>query len=132
MIAYFKTETGEDFFFANTDHEVKVFSLNFNDRKKQLLSLVEHFNKIKIKGIIAGDFNTTGGNDEIKKTELVLKQAKFLRSKPFDNDSYTFEKMFIKTELDHFFTRGLEVSSRYRMNERSGSDHFPIYIDINL
>lgn len=132
LVAYFKTETNEDFFFANTDHEVKVFSLDFNDRKKQLSSLVEHFSKTKIQGIIAGDFNTTGGNNEIQRTEALLKEADFLRAKSFDNDAYTFEKIFIKTELDHFFTRGIEASPRYRLNERSGSDHFPIHLDVRL
>lgn len=132
LVAYFKTQTGENFFFANTDHEVKVFSLDFNDRKKQLLSLVEYFKNTSMKGIITGDFNTTGGKDEIQKTEAVLKGAGFSRALPNKNESYTFEKIFIKTELDHFFSRNIETSKRKRLNQRSGSDHYPIFMDVSL
>lgn len=132
LIANFKTESGQTFFFTNTDHEVSVFATNFNDRKKQLLSLVDHFKQTDAIGVITGDFNTTGKQDEINRTEDILSQADFTRSQPFDSDSYTFKKFIIKEEIDHIFTRGLTSSPRYRYTERKGSDHFPIYIDISL
>lgn len=132
LIANFKTESGETFFFTNTDHEVSLFSTDFYDRKKQLQSLVDHFKQTNAIGVITGDFNTTGRQDEIDKTEDVLSEADFVRSKPFDSDPYTFKKFVIKEELDHFFSRGVTTSPRYRYTERQGSDHFPVYIDINL
>jgi endonuclease/exonuclease/phosphatase family metal-dependent hydrolase len=131
LIANFKTENNQTFFFTNTDHEVSFFS-DFNDRKKQLLSLVDHFKQTNAIGVITGDFNTTEKQDEINKTEDLLAQANFTRSQPFDNDSYTFKKFLLKEELDHIFTRGLTSSPRYRYTQRKGSDHFPIYIDISL
>jgi endonuclease/exonuclease/phosphatase family metal-dependent hydrolase len=132
LIANFTTPNGQKFFFTNTDHEVNMFSIDFNDRKKQLETLATHFQKLNASGVITGDFNTTGGDSEIKSTEKILKKAAFTRAKPYDSDSYTFEKLFLKRELDHFFTKGVTVSPRYRYNERQGSDHFPIYMEVSL
>lgn len=132
LIAHFRSDSGQNFAFTNTDHEVELFSIDFKDRKKQLESLVEHYNKTDTAAVITGDFNTTGGNDEIAKTEDVLSKAGFARATPFDEDSYTFQKLFIKKELDHFFSRGVTTSERYRYSERKGSDHFPVYIEVNL
>ncbi|MES2768997.1 MAG: endonuclease/exonuclease/phosphatase family protein [Bdellovibrionota bacterium] len=132
LVANFKTENGENFFFANTDHEVQIFSIDFNDRKKQLLSLVEYFNKTESMGVIAGDFNTTGGDEEISNTEEIMDQAQLKRATSSGQNTCTFEKMFIKNELDHFFSRGVDFSARHRFDGRKGSDHYPIYMDINL
>lgn len=132
LIANFKMSSEETFTFTNTDHEVQVLSINFEDRKKQLLSLVDYFSQNNSKGIITGDFNTTGGDDEIEKTENILSRVDYLRVEPFDKDSYTFEKMFIRTELDHFFYRNVTTSPRYRYNARTGSDHYPIYMVVGL
>ena len=131
VIAHFKTADGRDFSFTNTDHEVDIFKIDFSDRKKQLLSLVERFKNSNGSAIITGDFNTTGGTQEINSTEKIMLQAGFERAKCEDN-SPTFEKFFIQKELDHFFSRNLESSKRYRYGERKGSDHYPIYIEVRL
>ena len=130
LLAKFKKQNGEDFFFVNTDHEVDIFSLDFKDRKKQLQSLIKYFENIQSSGVIAGDFNTAGGKNEIIKTEKILSGANFTRIRPAETNSYTFKKAFIKTELDHFFSRGARTSFRYKLQSRKGSDHYPIYMDV--
>lgn len=132
LVANFTTTANKKFQFVNTDHEVNVFSISFKDRKKQLESLVEYFKKSNSSAVITGDFNTTGGDSEIKSTESILTKAKFVRSLSIDKDSYTFDKILIKKELDHFFSRGVESTLRYRYNDRQGSDHYPIYIKARI
>lgn len=130
VIANFKSEDGKIFSFVNTDHEVDIFKLDFNDRKKQLKSLVDHFEQTHHATIITGDFNTTGGAQEITATEKIMLQANFSRIKS-NNDPVTFEKFLIKKELDHFFTRGIQSTKRFKLNSRKGSDHYPIYIQVS-
>lgn len=126
----------------NTDHEVQVFSLGFEDRLKQLLSLTQFTNTMKANTqvIILGDFNTAGdqrphkylsSSEEVESTYLFMQQNGFSWPQGIPGNEHTFESFWANNFLDHIFIKNLSIPQWNKYSNRVGSDHFPVYVEIN-
>lgn len=127
----------------NTDHEVKVFSLGFEDRLKQLSSLVKFTHTLREgeKVIILGDFNTAGdqrphkyltSSQEVEITYRFMQQTGFSWPQGIPQNEYTFESFWANNFLDHIFLKNLSIPQWNKFVDREGSDHFPVYLKLDL
>jgi endonuclease/exonuclease/phosphatase family metal-dependent hydrolase len=101
----------------NTDHEVEVFKLGFEDRKKQLASLLDFTARLHTPVVIMEDFNTTGdqrptkylsNSDEVQLTYQILKDHGFTWPHSIPENEFTYESLFINNFLDHIFLKDLK------------------------
>lgn len=131
----------------DTDHEVDYASISFTDRKKQLNSIIEACKKMGFDGpqILLGDFNTSDsaanwwngitGATEVELTNDLLIGAGWTPSFSETGDSYTFKSYGIQQQLDHIFVKNKKINGTLtwkRLHNRVGSDHYPIYISLDL
>lgn len=124
---------------VNTDHEVKLFELGPSDRARQLHSLENFFAANRdIPVVLLGDFNTTGNSypfglsseDEIKRTYEILARVGFTSLSSIPRYAITFKTW--GNQLDHILLRGFEEGRWHRYDFAIGSDHFPIYTEVEL
>lgn len=120
----------------NTDHEVEVFKLGFEDRKKQLSSLLDFTSRLHTPVVILGDFNTAGdqrptkylsSTDEVQQTYQIMKDYGFTWPHSIPENEFTFESFFANNFLDHIFLKDLKPNAWNKFADRKGSDHFPIW-----
>lgn len=125
----------------NTDHEVEVFKLGFEDRKKQLASLLDFTSRLHTPVVILGDFNTAGDQrptkylssaDEVQQTYQIMKDHGFTWPHSIPDNEFTFESFFANNFLDHIFLKDLKPQAWNKFSERQGSDHFPIWTLLEL
>lgn len=124
---------------VNTDHEVKLFELGPSDRKRQLDSLVEYFTSDQnIPVVLLGDFNTTGSMnpfglssaEEIEQTYEILARVDFKPLMGIPSGAVTFKTW--GNQLDHILLRGFREARWQRFDSAIGSDHYPIYTEVEL
>ncbi|MGZ3743668.1 MAG: endonuclease/exonuclease/phosphatase family protein [Pseudobdellovibrionaceae bacterium] len=126
----------------NTDHEVQYREISYLDRKKQLLSLLSAIDKTGFKGtqIILGDFNTSdslanwalgvSGKKEVSLTYDFFKERGWLPTYASSKEDYTFQSWGFTQHLDHIIFKNIagdKISPWLRLEDRTGSDHYPIY-----
>lgn len=101
------------------------------ERDKELLLVADMAKQSPLPVIVAGDLNDVAWSHT---TELFLKMSELLdprRGRGFFN-SFNAKYFFIRFPLDHAF-----ISPEFKLNaikrlDNCGSDHFPIYLDIQL
>ncbi len=141
-----KSENGSEFLVVNTDHEVGFLNLGFFDRKKQLQSLLDYFTAHSeldsIPTLIGGDFNTAGewgkvgtgltSPQEIEATYGLFAGLGFQPLTDKLKKRHTFQKFIIKRELDHLLVRNLAPGKWNRFSAIKGSDHMPVWTEVEL
>lgn len=129
----------------NTDHETNSYlTMGFPDRKKQVLSLVQHLKTCAQwlepgcetwPTVITGDFNTNeislgspwATRNEIQQTISLLQTAHLAYVSPCPDHEATFSAFWVTFNLDHIFIKNLRSSCRQSLKNRQGSDHLPIW-----
>ena len=106
-------------------------SLGFNEREKQINELISITRKIGNPFIIMGDFNTFGGEKEIKNllknTDINHPFKTNKKSKIFTYPTYNPKKRF-----DYILTSKEIDVKKYEVLDLKYSDHLPIMIDFSV
>lgn len=91
-------------------------------------SISEKFDHV----IVGGDFNTNTNNG-IRDTERIFVEAGFIRaSKGLGATSEGDPLGLIEFELDHIFTKGMTPVAKGKVEEVEASDHYPIWVVLEL
>lgn len=136
---------GTRLLFINTDHDIDHFKVGYFQRRKNVKSLIEGIDRLEFKGpkVVVGDFNTAdsyanwirglSGQEEVRLTQRDFNALGW--SIPNSNSPlhHTFSSYGITQQLDHIFIKDFRsFGSWYRYDTRIGSDHFPIFLEIQL
>ncbi len=131
--------------FINTDHDVGFFNTGYLERRKNVQSLLKGLKQIAFNGpmVLVGDFNTADsalnwsrglkGEDEVRLTHGDLANADWTSAVSGEELPFTLKRFGIQQQLDHLFFKHInKVSQWHRLNDRRGSDHFPIFVELQL
>jgi len=118
--------------------KIQVFSLHMGifikpDERKQLVQrIVGPIDPSIDYCIVGGDFNSFTKKDRAQITDSF---AKFDFVRASIDTGWTYKQWFFfnrKAPLDHIFTKGLKVIDSGKVDDRSASDHVPIWVDLEL
>jgi endonuclease/exonuclease/phosphatase family metal-dependent hydrolase len=108
----------------------------FAARRRQAAALVQALEGRDTPTLVAGDFNTWGGSHE---SALDVLRAAF--PNPANSESQipnpdsqpTFlGPAGLRWKLDHVFVRGVRTVEVRRLDDRFGSDHFPVLVEVGF
>lgn len=129
--------------FVNTDHDVDFFNIGYWERRKNVESLLKGIRQLNFNGpvVLVGDFNTadsyknwsqnSSGAHEVRLTQNDFLQDGWTTPSSYESEPYTLKQFGVTQQLDHFFLKGIEGFTPWsRFNERIGSDHFPLFMEI--
>jgi len=117
--------------------EVLVYSLHMGvfmkpgERSRQIQGILDAISQDTEYCIIAGDFNTIKKKDQ-EEVIQTFTQAGFTHATY--NVDWTYNHWYFlnyKSTFDHIFTRGLKVLKGGNVNDRSASDHTPIWTQLS-
>lgn len=105
-----------------------------NSRLYQVGKILEEIKKLKEKIVLAGDFNTIPGSEELKKLETVLKRLGSDQPTwtvhPFDHHGWQVNELLYA--IDHIFTSKDLKAGEFKVLDSHISDHLPIKATIEV
>jgi endonuclease/exonuclease/phosphatase family metal-dependent hydrolase len=118
-------------------HLIRVYSVHSETRTstqkklEQLQAVLDDLkNYTKVTGaVVLGDFNTLEGQ-AIENTTRLFTEAGF--ETPFPNSMKTWKTFILELKLDWLWLRGLRPSDYGVDRKVTYSDHFPLWVKVNL
>ncbi|MBR9704762.1 hypothetical protein GOV12_05085 [Candidatus Pacearchaeota archaeon] len=105
-------------------------ALGKKTRQSQISELIKIIKKIKKPVVLMGDFNTFGGEKEIKK---LLKETHMKHKfRLTNNQTYTFPSFHPKKRFDYVITSKEIKVKKYKVLKIKYSDHLPLLVDIEV
>ena len=103
----------------------------FGARRRQAEALVAAIGPSDLPTVAAGDFNTWGGAGEpalaVMRRAFPASAADATQTRP------TFAgPLGFRATLDHVFARGVTTVELRRLDDRFGSDHFPVIVELGF
>ncbi len=120
------------------DKLIRVYSVHMdvflgpNSRQNQMIKLVESIPKHIRHCIVAGDFNTFTKAQRVAVVDPFLQEDFLVATEKI---GWTFKHWFLlnkKTSLDHILTKGLSIINSGKINDRTASDHLPIWVELQM
>ncbi len=105
-------------------------ALGKETRKKQIDELVQVIKKVRTPVILAGDFNTFNGENEIR--ELIEKASLRHKFKAHGGRIFTFPTYHPRRRFDYILTSKEIIVKKYSVLKMPFSDHLPVMIDFEV
>ncbi len=107
----------------------------FAARRRQAAALVAAVADRETPTLLAGDLNTWGGSSE-PALDILRRAFRFSDERPsaggHTNRPTWQGPLGLHATLDHVFARGVRGLDVHRLDERFGSDHFPLLVEIRF
>jgi endonuclease/exonuclease/phosphatase family metal-dependent hydrolase len=106
----------------------EYFLASQEQRQDQLNAILDDIDPEAELVILGGDFNTFGANGV---GEFTLRMAEAGLERTHPGYDPTVAKLFVKATTDHIFVKGFAVQAAGTETEINGSDHYPIWAQLN-